>query len=292
MEVMVAPNAGFCEGVNKAYRMVRKALAQNPCFCLHPIVHNKLVMENLSLYGLKQVGTLKELQPNDRLVINTHGVCPAVYEEAKAKRIQVIDATCPRVQQVQALARQLVESRRQLFITGDINHPETKGILGWCQSQAIVVGNIAEALSSNESFCPTALISQTTFPAGRFHEIANHLKTIYNNLKVYSTICPATELRQKGSLETVNKVDGFWVIGGTESANTRALLETVRKHHPSARLIQEPSDIKAEYLDGVSVLGITAGASTPPWCIREVIEKVKKISETLALKERSALCQS
>lgn len=290
MKIIVAPYAGFCEGVSNAYKIVRKALEQKPCFCLHPIVHNKLVMENLSSHGLQLIESLERLQQGERLVINTHGVCPDVYDNARLKQIQVIDTTCPRVKHVQMLARQLVESRKQLLIAGDANHPETKGIMGWCWLQGVVIRNITDALSLNKSFCPTALISQTTFPSDRFRNIVSHLKTIYHNLEVYHTICPATELRQRGALEIVNKVDSFFVIGGNESANTRVLLETIRKHHHLVRLIQEPADINADKLTGISILGITAGASTPPWCIREVIAKVKEISENTILAERSMLC--
>jgi (E)-4-hydroxy-3-methyl-but-2-enyl pyrophosphate reductase len=281
MKIIIAPNAGACPGVKKALKVVETALEQcrNHIYCLHDIVHNRQVMEKLCLLGLQKAESLNSLTAGDNLIINTHGTGRSTYQEAFSKGINIIDTTCSNVRHVQKLAGDLASDNRRLIVAGERNHPEVEGIIAWCKSPSFVVKDIDEIISLDiKAEDKIALISQTTFSLKRFLEIGRYLQRHFRHLKIYQTICHATELRQKGISKIADQVEVFWVIGSHQSANTKSLLEIAQYYYSDSCLIEDLDEIDIDSLHGINTLGITAGASTPDWVINAVLKRIKDLS--------------
>lgn len=281
MEIQIAQYAGFCEGVERAYKIALENSAKDtPVYMLGNLVHNTQVVEDLINRGVMTVKTISEIPKgkNGILLISAHGVSPEIYKEAESKGLKVVDTTCPWVKNAQKLAEKLSNNNLQLIIVGDREHPEVKGLQGWSNNKAIVVQN-ADELSKIPAKClagTVGVIAQTTQSESNFNAVVNKLKESSKNLVVHKTICGATEKRQKAAVELAQKVDLMLVIGDRKSANTKRLTELCLQAGTETHQIQTVAELDRSWLEGKNKIGITAGASTPEWVIQEIIGRLKR----------------
>jgi len=275
-EIIRAKNSGFCFGVDRAVNEAFSII--NPVgktYTLGPLIHNKDVTNKLSEKGINEISVeeIKNLTENDTVIIRTHGVAMDIYDELKEKKVEIIDLTCPYVINIQKKVKEYYEKRYKIVILGDKNHPEVIGINGYCENSAYITktGNIETPL--NGKIC---VVSQTTEKQENWLTLINNIAKTAKEFVAFNTICKATEDRQKSAEEISKEVDVMIVIGGKSSSNTTKLYEICKKNCDRTFLIENAKDlvaIKENIKDAVKV-GITAGASTPEWIIKEAMENL------------------
>lgn len=276
LRVILAAKAGFCFGVKRALEMAEKTAESSATVSLGPLIHNSQVVERLARRGIRVVEHPSEAAAGQTLIIRSHGVPPAVYVQAAAQGLHVVDATCPFVQKAQRLAAQAARDG-QVVVVGDRHHPEVQGILGWAGERAVAVETLAEA-SQLPFYSSLAVLAQTTQPAGNFEAITEELRRHTDRLTVYNTICNATEERQRVARELAAKVDVMVVVGGRNSANTRKLA-AICAEKTVTYLVETADELEKVWFAGATTAGLTAGASTPDWIIEEVFKKMSEINE-------------
>ena len=273
LEVITAEEAGFCFGVERAIDMVLEAASENDdlnVYTLGPLIHNPQVVKKLEEKNVKVASSLAEID-SGIVIIRSHGVAPEIIEQAREKNLKIIDATCPYVKNAQKYARQLVDEGYQTFIYGDQDHPEVQGIYGASDKKAIVIRE-KEDLKSVELKAKVGFVAQTTKSPESFRDIINLVITEVKELKVFNTICNTTDVRQSSAKRLAEDADIMFVIGGHNSANTTRLAEICAATNTPTYHIETAAEIEKEWLSGKNKVGITAGASTPDWLIREVIQ--------------------
>lgn len=274
MKVHIAEACGFCYGVRRAVEMASQAEAGT--YTLGPIIHNPQVVERLSRQGVAPVQSLDEVSDGAKILIRSHGVGPAIYEEAVRKGLEVTDATCPHVKKAQQDAGKIVKEGKKLVIIGEKSHPEVISISQWGVNRAIIIDKEFEA--EQISFCDSmGVVVQTTFSQEQFKRILAVLQTKTNHLDVHMTICTATRLRQNAAVSLSGRVDAMIVVGGRNSANTGRLAQVCREQGCPTYHVETAAELRPEWFHGMKNIGITAGASTPDWIIQEVV----KIMENL-----------
>ena len=282
MQVIKASVLGFCFGVRQAVEYAYKALEENPSkkvYSLGPLIHNEIVLQKLHQKGLIIVEEekLDEIEAESIVIIRAHGVPPLVTQKLERKNCMIINATCPRVKASQKMVQKNTLEGKTIFLTGDSNHGEVKGIAGYAKDNFILLQSEKDAENLEESDKSAILISQTTFSPLQFGKISKIIEKKYKNIKISNTICPATKERQDALISLCGQVDGVLVIGGKNSANTIRLFQTAEKHCRHAAHIQSAKEIPPYFFDFEKV-GITAGASTPD----EIIDQVEKTLEEKA----------
>ena len=285
MKVKVAETAGFCFGVKRAVDKVYQLIEEgtHPIYTLGPIIHNEEVVTDLAAKGV-QVIEEKDLASlaEGTVVIRSHGVGKAIYQELKENHLNYVDVTCPFVLKIHRIVEKQSHAGKHVVIFGDPDHPEVKGICGWCQGSYTVL----KGRKDTEQFTPPngkdiCVVSQTTFNYNKFKELVEILreKRYYNNVlnisNILNTICNATEERQKEARNIAGEVDTMLVIGGRHSSNTQKLFEICKEECGNTYYIQTPVDLDSEMFHHSSYVGITAGASTPKKIIEEVQEHVR-----------------
>ncbi len=284
MEIILAKTAGFCPGVEKAvktaYEEADRALQDGVrLFTTGPIIHNEEVVKSLEdkkVYAISEISELKNIEKS-RVIIRSHGVGKAVYDEIKSYGHEIIDATCPFVSNIHKIVYEKSGEGDRIIIIGDDTHPEVIGIKGWCQNTPIVI-NCAEEIDLLPDFSTSnvTVVAQTTFNLKKFHNMVEILTKKLYNVNVCRTICNATEKRQIEARQLAKDVDCMIVIGGLNSSNTRKLYDISKKECENTYYIQTLVDLDLTALKSVSRVGITAGASTPNYIIQEVFEYVRK----------------
>lgn len=281
MKIIAAEYRGFCYGVKRAVAMAEECIGQTgEIHTLGPIIHNPQVVKKLSDKGIDVVNKLSEVQDKSTIIIRSHGVGPEIYEEATAKRLQLIDATCPHVKKAQQAAYELFEAGYTVVVIGERHHPEVKSIVEWSNNTAFVVETVAEALSLPH-VARFGIVAQTTFVNDVFTAIVNVLQDKCDEIKVSRTICTATDLRQQAALELAKQVDVMIVVGGKNSANTTRLTQLCCEAGSQVYHIETAAELRIQAFAGVEIVGITAGASTPDWIIEEVYQKMKEFEEMM-----------
>jgi 4-hydroxy-3-methylbut-2-enyl diphosphate reductase len=275
IQIIKASNMGFCFGVNRAVHMTEKALIEGKrVFILGHLIHNPQEVKRLTDMGAIVIESLDEITQGT-LIIRSHGVSPGEYNKALSIGLEIIDATCPYVKKVQSLADKLYKEGYQVIITGEREHPEIRGILGYAPG-ASVINDISE-LQKIKIGNHTGLLSQTTQKPEFFVNVASYLIDKTFELRSFNTICSATEERQKSACELAEKIDVMIVIGGRNSANTNKLVCMCRNKGIDTCHVETESEIKEEWLSDNIKVGITAGASTPEWLIDKVIDRIKEL---------------
>ncbi|MBI5699080.1 4-hydroxy-3-methylbut-2-enyl diphosphate reductase [Candidatus Saganbacteria bacterium] len=275
MDILIAEHSGFCEGVERAYRIALEQTREGrPVFMLGNLVHNAQVVEKFKNSGVKVVKEISEIPSGAQgtLLISAHGVAPQVYEEARTRGLAVVDTSCPWVKKAQKIAKELADEGRVVVIVGDKGHPEVKALVGWSGGKGQVVENLADL--QKLSFPPSekvGILAQTTQAEEHFKRLTDELKKKTKDLKVFNTICGATSKRQKAAVDLAKKVDLMLVIGDKLSANTKRLAELCDQTGTETHQIQTVKELDQGWLKGKKKVGITAGASTPEWVIEEVI---------------------
>ena len=274
MSVRVAKSAGFCFGVSRAVELVEQAAAAGKqVVTLGPIIHNPQMVARLAEEGIGKIETLDEIAEGT-VIVRSHGVGPHVYEQIEAKGLNLVDATCPHVRKAQNAARQLSDDGCQVVIVGDKNHPEVRSILEWAGEGAVAVDTEEEA-AGLPRYGRLGIVSQTTFSGARFKKIVSVLLDKSSDVRIIRTICTATDLRQSAAVKLAGEVELMIVVGGKNSANTTKLAqlcsEKCKTYH-----IETAAEVCDEWFATIKKIGITAGASTPDWIIKEVYEKCQK----------------
>lgn len=279
MQTRVAKNAGFCAGVKRAVQMADECLKEpGMWYTLGPLVHNKSVVQYYENRGLAPVAALEEIKSPDRgVLLRTHGSTPETMELARIMHLKVRDATCPLVKEIHQIVSQMREEKYDIVVFGDEHHPEVKSILGWCGYRAKVVmkSQDAEAIHGKK----IALVSQTTKDENEFLQVARALQGKSKELRVFNTICSATRKRQEAARELSNQVDLMLVIGDPQSSNTSTLDKECQSTGVKTIRINDAEDINPDWFKGIRSLGITAGASTPDWIIKEVMERMANLED-------------
>ena len=285
MKVKVAETAGFCFGVKRAvdkvYQLIEEGI--HPIYTLGPIIHNEEVVSDLAERGVEVIEEKDLASLSDgTVVIRSHGVGKQIYQELRENYLDYVDVTCPFVLKIHRIVEKESLAGKHIIIFGDPDHPEVRGICGWCEGSYTVLKNREEA----ENFTPPAekdvcVVSQTTFNYNKFKELVEILckKRYYNSVlnmsNILNTICNATEERQKEAQNIAGEVDTMLVIGGKHSSNTQKLFEICKEECGNTYYIQTPVDLDSEMFHRSSCVGITAGASTPKKIIEEVQEHVR-----------------
>ena len=271
MEVILAEHLGFCYGVKRAIEIARQnASSDGSSSTLGPIIHNPQMVERLKNEGVGTVGSLEEMD-DGLIIIRSHGVGPKVYEEAESRGLELVDATCPHVKKAQLSAKLLSEEGYTVVIVGEKNHPEVKSIFEWTAQDAYIIETEAEA-NALPRIGKLGIVSQTTFSGDRFRSIVSCLLEKSREIKILRTICTATDLRQAAALDLAEKVDVMLVIGGKNSANTTRLAQLCATKCKTYH-IETVEELQDDWIKDVNKMGITAGASTPDWIIKEVYKQ-------------------
>lgn len=274
IEILVAKNAGFCFGVKRAIDMAFDAAKKcEKVYTLGPIIHNPQETDRLKSEGVLITDNIN----NDSiktLIIRTHGVPEDISNKLARKSYKVIDATCPFVKKAQQYAKLLKEEGYQVVIIGDKGHPEVKGLMSYAGEDVIVV-NANDPIPRIKS--RVGIIVQTTQPVDVLKRFLNDIVEYAKEIKVFNTICNSTALRIKETKEICKKVDVMIVVGGKNSANTTQLAHMCRSELIPTYHIETASEIKREWFTKADRVGITAGASTPDWIIKEVEEFIRNI---------------
>ena len=280
MDFQIAPHAGFCFGVKMAIKKGEELVRAGhvPLATLGPLIHNPQEVKRLEGMGIYARDSFEEIQERT-VMIRTHGVAPSIYEEARSRGLELYDCTCPFVSKVQKLAHEHSQNGYLVLILGNRHHPEVEGILGWAGENGVAFQQIDELNMLSLSGRKVCLVSQTTENLERFEQAVHALEQYgIEDLKVFNTICSATRERQNAALELAGTVDFMLVIGGSNSANTQKLANICRQNGCRTEHIESASEIDTRWFDGVENVGITAGASTPDWIIREVTLKMEEMT--------------
>ena len=281
MKLELARSAGFCYGVRRAVELAEQAAAQGtPCVMLGSIIHNQAVIGRLAEQGLRSVKTPEEVPDGASVIIRSHGESRAVYETLERRGAQVLDATCPNVTRIHEIVRQAEEQGRRPIIVGTPDHPEVTAIAGWCREPVVVSG--AEALEKwlleapDRRSLPITLVSQTTSTRKIWDDCVKKAKKECTNAEFFDTICGATSKRQEEARQLAEKCSMMVVIGDSQSSNTKRLAELCREVCPRVQLIESAEELDLTGLPQADMVGITAGASTPAWIIKEVYDKMSE----------------
>lgn len=277
MQIIVAGHAGFCFGVKRALdTAVDEVSLRGPVYTLGPLMHNPQEVDRLKNLGILPVESLEEAKTGT-VILRSHGVGKAVFDKAEELGLKIIDATCPYVKRVQQSAAALLNEGYQPIIIGDKKHPEVEGILGWTEGKAIVIETQEEAMEL-PSLAKIGVVVQTTQTNENFETIVDVLKTKTEDIKVINTICKATIERQAKAAELAGQVEVMLVVGGKNSANTKKLASICRTTGAQTYQIEEAGEIDMRWFNRIQRVGITAGASTPDWIIKEVIIKMSELN--------------
>lgn len=280
IEIEVARYAGVCYGVERALSMAEKAAdeARKPVNTLGPLIHNPLVVNDLERIGVGTASNVSEVEEGT-LIIRAHGVVPSVVEDARTRGLDVLDATCPYVKKVHNAAERLVREGYQLIVVGESGHPEVEGIMGHAGDDAHVV-SVPGDLDAIDLSRKVGVVVQTTQTPGALADVVAELSKRTMDLRVINTICSATQERQDSAAELARRVDAMIVVGGKNSGNTRRLAEICTAACPKTHHIEDASEIEAAWFDGVSHIGVTAGASTPASHIERSLVRMRSLLES------------
>ena len=292
MSVTVAKSAGFCFGVSRAVETVEKAAGEGACVAtLGPIIHNRHVVQRFGEMGVRVIDTPEEATEGMTVIIRSHGVARDVLARLEKRNVTVVDATCPFVKRIHEIVSKADIDGRLPVIIGTPSHPEVEGIAGWC-SRCVVFETPEElekfALSGEISpDTPISMVSQTTSTENLWKKSCEIAKKLFTNLKIYDTICRATEFRQGEAAKLSTRSQAMVVVGDPHSSNTGRLAMICREHCEKVALVDNAGDLDAAFFRGVTDVGITAGASTPAWIIKEVTKTMSEITNVEAVQEEN-----
>jgi 4-hydroxy-3-methylbut-2-enyl diphosphate reductase len=282
MKVLLAQPRGFCAGVVRAVEIVERALAKYgpPVYVRHEIVHNKHVVESLKAKGARFVEELDEVPPNAVTVFSAHGVAKSVEEAAKERDLSVLNATCPLVTKVHNEGKRYVNQGRTLILIGHAGHPEVEGTMGQISGPVVLVQKEADVDALDIPLdAPVAFVTQTTLSVDDTRAIIQALRNRFSNIIGPDTrdICYATQNRQSAVRELSEHVDVLLVVGAKNSSNSNRLREIGAEIGVPSYLIADGSELNPEWVRGVDVVGITAGASAPEVLVEDVISALRRL---------------
>ncbi len=281
MDVLLAQPRGFCAGVARAIEIAERALAIHgaPVYVFHEIVHNGHVVGDLAARGAVFVEDIEAIPEGAVTVFSAHGVSTAVVDAARRRNLQVIDATCPLVTKVHLQAQRYSQRGYTIVVVGHSGHEEVEGTRGSVSGPVHVVGTLDEiAALPMAAHDPVAYVTQTTLSMDDTRELIDALESRYPQIvgPGLDDICYATLNRQRAVQQLARRVDLVIVVGARNSSNSNRLQEVAADQGVPAWLVQDADDVQAIWLDGVEHIGVTAGASTPEYLVREVCERLRQ----------------
>ena len=278
MKINIAKSAGFCFGVKRAVDTVYKESSKKNVYTFGPIIHNDEVVADLERQGVHVINDSEDFKSlsEGTIIIRSHGVSKAIYDEILNAGLDLVDATCPFVRKIHKIVERESGDGRVIIIIGNNHHPEVEGIMGWCHTHPIVIENREQAEGIElDADTKISIVSQTTFNYNKFQELVEIFEKKGYDISVVNTICNATEERQTEAKEIAAKVDAMIIIGGRHSSNTRKLYEICSRECADTYFIQTLDDLHLDLPKSVRLVGITAGASTPNKIIEEVQNYVR-----------------
>ena len=292
MSVTVAKSAGFCFGVSRAVELVETAAQEGKrTVTLGPIIHNRHVVDRFREMGVQVIDQPEQATAGDTVIIRSHGVSREVYQRLEAQGVEIIDATCPFVKRIHKLVSQAEEAGQLPIIIGTPTHPEVEGIAGWCtHCKVFADGESLEKWIQEEqisSDLPICMVSQTTSTEILWKKCVQIAKKQFTYLQTFDTICRATECRQSEASALSQRCQAMVVVGDLKSSNTGRLAMICREHCDKVVLVDNASELDREFFRGVTDVGITAGASTPAWIIKEVNKTMSEITNVEAVQEEN-----
>lgn len=279
--IIVSKSAGFCFGVSRSVNMAEEILAKGKnAVSYGELIHNEDVLNSLSLKGLSIIHSPSEIERDSVVIIRAHGVSAAEEEALKLSGAEVCDATCPRVKKIHSIVEEATKDGRFVIIIGSDGHPEVEGIKGRCGKSVAMADEtqLVNWLEDNDIFStPVSVVAQTTQNVETYRKCCASLKKRCTNIIVSDTICFATFSRQKDAAELASVCDAMVVIGGYNSANSIRLAQICAERCSNVQFIRKCDELNLDLLLAADTIGITAGASTPAWIIKEVRNKMDEI---------------
>ena len=292
MSITVAKSAGFCFGVNRAVELVEQAAKEGACVAtLGPIIHNRHAVAHLEKMGVQVIETPENAQPGSTVIIRSHGVTRAVQQRLESRGVKIIDATCPFVKRIHGIVSKAEQEGRLPIIIGTRSHPEVEGIAGWCEHCGVFQSpeELEKWLQEdpNRANLPICMVCQTTSTESLWNSCVNFVKKEFTNAEIFDTICKATESRQSEAAKLSKICQAMVIVGDTHSSNTRRLAMICREHCDRVTLVDNAAELDPEFFRGANDVGITAGASTPAWIIKEVNKTMSEIVNVEAVQEET-----
>ena len=294
-KLIVAKSAGFCFGVSRSVKMAEELLRSGEkCSSLGELIHNSDVVNELASRGLRLIESPSEAHAGEKVLIRAHGIARSVQQELERSGAEIVDATCPKVKHIHNIVSEATAEGRFVIIIGMRRHPEVEGICGWCGEHMVfeTAAELETWLNQNPDFWdkPLSVVVQTTQTHGNFTECCNILKKRCTNLKISDTICTATSARQQEAEKLASECDAMVVIGGKHSANSLHLAQICSEHCGWVQFIEKCDELDMDKVTDADTIGLTAGASTPAWIIKEVRNKMSdeiKVEESAVEVEKS-----
>jgi len=294
-KLLLAQSAGFCFGVSRSVEMAENQLAETgSCASLGQLIHNEDVVSRLKDKGLRVIEKPEEAAAGEHVLIRAHGVAKDVYSRLESMGAQITDATCPKVRAIHKIVSKASDEGRFVIIIGMRKHPEVEGICGWCDEHRVFENSreLETWLDENHEHWekPITVVVQTTQTRSNFTECCELIKKRCTNAKISDTICLATFTRQEEAERLASECDAMVVIGGKHSANSVHLAQICEEHCANVQFIEGASELDMDRLADADIVGLTAGASTPAWIIKEVRNKMSdeiRIEESAVEKEMS-----
>jgi 4-hydroxy-3-methylbut-2-enyl diphosphate reductase len=281
--VLLANPRGFCAGVDRAIEIVELALARHgaPVYVRHEIVHNRHVVETLRAKGAVFVDELADVPPGALVVFSAHGVSPAVRDEAAARGLRALDATCPLVTKVHVEARRFAGADHEIVLVGHAGHVEVEGTMGQAPERMHLVEDVADvAKLAPRDPSRLAVLTQTTLSVDDTREVLDALKQRFPTIQLprKDDICYATQNRQNAVKRLVGEADVVLVVGAPSSSNSNRLVEIARKAGVPAHLVESAANVRPEWIVGARCVGVTAGASAPEILVEELVARLREIA--------------
>ncbi len=282
MRVVLAQPRGFCAGVVRAIDIVERSLEKfgAPVYVRHEIVHNRTVVRSLESKGARFVNELDEVPEGAVTIFSAHGVAQSVVDQARARGLPVLDATCPLVSKVHVQSRRYVAQGRTLILIGHAGHPEVEGTLGQVDAPVHLVSTVQDVATLDlPADLPTAYVTQTTLSVDETRDVIAALKGRFNDLVGPSTsdICYATQHRQSAVRDLCRAIDVLLVVGAANSSNSNRLREIGIEEGVPSYLIADAQALDLDWVRGAQVVGLTAGASAPEELVLDVIAALRRI---------------
>ncbi len=283
LKIFLAQPRGFCAGVDRAIEIVERALAMfgAPVFVRHEIVHNRHVVVSLRKKGAQFIDEVHDAPDDSLLIFSAHGVSRKVRETALSRGLHIIDATCPLVTKVHLELIRHAKQGRQIILIGHAGHPEVEGTMGQAKAGVVLLVSTVDDVQAlqvkNEQ--ELAYVTQTTLSIDDTMAVVTALRQRFPDIQTprREDICYATSNRQMAVKQLAKQCDIVLVIGSQNSSNSQRLCETAKRGGAASWLIDEASEIQPTWLEGVSCVGVTAGASAPETLVKEVVTHLQAL---------------
>lgn len=279
-EIVLSQYCDFCNGVKRTINICKRELdKQKKIYSIGQIIHNPLVIKKMEKKGLEVVEDVSEIPSGESLLIRSHGISPVITEKAKERNIELIDAACPFVKNIQKICANLKEKEYFIIITGDAEHPEVKALEGIAGKDSLVISFPEEEISLPEKIKKIGIVTQSTYEKSKFYEITNRvINQDKREVRTFNTICQDSLSRREEVQKIASSVDLSIVIGGRNSSNTTRLYKISKEYNNHSFHIEDPKHLPPSLIKEIGKsqkIGVIGGASTPRWSIDGFLQQIK-----------------